>query len=63
VNQPDELMDDSDDPYDWEYEEVCGSCYGEGYYHDCGEDTCCCADPDDDELWACDECGGSGYLR
>lgn len=38
----------------------CWYCGGEGDYHDCGEDTCCCAEPDFDERIDCDECGGKG---
>ena len=54
-----------DDPYEDE-PECCWSCHGEGGFHDCGEDTCCCADPEDvesDDWCWCDECGGSGYIR
>lgn len=29
--------------------------------HDCGEDTCCCLNPDEDDLVTCDECGGRGF--
>lgn len=55
-------------PYDpepdfMEDEATCDHCWGEGYYHDCGEDTCCCARPELDELWPCENCGGTGYLR
>lgn len=36
----------------------CWRCGGSGYLeHDCGEDTCCCMDPDDIE---CDLCHGEG---
>lgn len=40
----------------------CLSCDGEGGYHDCGDDTCCCAaDGEDDPDWVdCADCGGSG---
>lgn len=41
----------------------CPDCFGEGGYHDCGEDTCCCLDPGgpDDPGWrTCHVCGGSG---
>lgn len=48
--------DDMDDDRD-----VCGECDGDGLYHDCGEDTCCCANPDDD-LITCEHCNGTGYL-
>ena len=44
-----------------EFEE-CGNC-DEGFVgHDCGEDSCCCADPEDNV--ACDICHGKGsFLR
>jgi hypothetical protein len=42
---------------------VCDHCWGEGYYHDCGDDTCCCLHPDIDDLWPCENCNGTGYLR
>ena len=38
---------------------TCWSCGGEGGYHDCGEDTCCCLDPDEITN-ACSECRGNG---
>ena len=60
-----------DDDIDW-FEGACPMCgkwevrraecsnfdCEDGYYHDCGEDTCCCADPEPDTR--CDECGGHG---
>jgi len=49
--------------FDDEDEAICDHCWGEGYYHDCGEDTCCCLHPELDELWPCGNCGGTGYLR
>lgn len=55
-----EHIDDLDDD-----DLTCPSCGGEGGYHDCGEDVCCCADPggDEDEDWfVCEACGGSGVL-
>jgi len=37
----------------------CWNCGGERYsHHDCGEDTCCCLDPEDNVL--CDICRGKG---
>lgn len=37
----------------------CEACGGEGVSgHECGEDTCCCADPR--ENVECDGCGGEG---
>lgn len=39
--------------------EDCEDCGGEGVTrHDCGEDTCCCADPVNNVR--CDSCRGSG---
>ena len=41
---------------------TCESCDGEGMNgHDCGEDTCCCADPEDNQT--CDICDGEGGWR
>lgn len=39
----------------------CWLCHGEGGFHDCGEDTCCCLDKDEitDD---CPECDGEGWL-
>ena len=40
----------------------CWQCLGEGGWHECGEDTCCCLDPDD-ITDICEECDGEGeYL-
>lgn len=40
------------------YERMCGC--DEGYDgHDCGEDVCCCLDPEENGV--CDECEGHGY--
>ena len=38
----------------------CWSCGGEGDAHDCGEDACCCAEPEFDDRVACSECEGAG---
>lgn len=39
--------------------EECPNCGGEGVTsHDCGEDCCCCADPEDNV--PCDACKGDG---
>lgn len=39
--------------------ERCDDCGGDGYWgHDCGEDVCCCLDPEDNE--PCETCGGEG---
>lgn len=40
--------------------EDCYDCAGDGAVHDCGEDCCCCADPDGDLNEDCDTCGGKG---
>lgn len=40
----------------------CWACHGEGGFHDCGEDCCCCLDKDE-ITETCEECGGSGVLR
>lgn len=48
------LRDDDDDS--------CHECYGEGGFHDCGEDTCCCLDKDE-ITDICQTCHGTGYLR
>lgn len=41
--------------------EDCDACGGEGTFgHDCGEDTCCCLDPE--ENVACDNCLGRGFF-
>ena len=37
----------------------CWDCGGECYsYHDCGEDTCCCLNPEPNVV--CDTCNGKG---
>lgn len=38
---------------------ACGACGGTGGYHDCGEDCCCCLDPEEITHY-CDICGGTG---
>lgn len=41
---------------DWE---ECSNCGGDGLVgHDCGEDTCCCMDPEENVV--CDICDGEG---
>ncbi len=39
---------------------TCSECWGEGDVHDCGEDCCCCSNPDEDERLTCSECLGAG---
>lgn len=43
--------------------EDCWDCGGEGFtHHDCGEDTCCCLEPENNV--GCDTCNGSnGWYR
>jgi hypothetical protein len=41
-------------------DEWCQRCGGDGFIHDCGEDTCCCANPDEDDCYPCPDCGGTG---
>jgi hypothetical protein len=36
----------------------CWDCGGERAYHDCGEDVCCCAEPEPNRR--CDSCDGKG---
>ncbi len=40
--------------------EECWECAGVGWVHDCGEDTCCCADPDEQDVYECEACDGEG---
>lgn len=41
-------------------EDECEYCGGTGFsHHDCGEDTCCCLDPEPNRR--CEACGGTGY--
>lgn len=43
----------------------CANCGGERYsHHECGEDCCCCVNPEDNVLcdW-CDGAGGSWHCR
>lgn len=57
------MAESPEDAYDFPSDDdVCDHCWGEGYLHDCGEDTCCCANPDEDDCYPCDDCGGSGVL-
>lgn len=41
-------------------EEICPDCHGEGEWHDCGEDTCCCLNPEPNEY--CEHCDGEGWV-
>jgi len=42
-------------------EESCHACFGEGGFHDCGEDTCVCLDKSPNIM--CEDCNGKGsYL-
>lgn len=43
--------------------EDCWHCGGEGGFHDCGEDCCCCLDKEE-ITHDCQEChGDGGYLQ
>lgn len=58
---------DTDEDFGWDDVvgddgEDCWYCMGAGGVHDCGEDCCCCADPDE-VTEDCPECGGTGFLR
>lgn len=55
-----------DDPFqkqgDGTYTVDCWNCGGSGFIEGectCGEDCCCCLEPDEPE---CDVCGGTGVL-
>ena len=52
---------DQEEPDDDEDNE-CWACGGEGFVlGDCGEDTCCCADPETQHpMVRCETCGGKG---
>lgn len=54
--------DDADRYMDDEEPECCWACHGDGWFHDCGEDTCCCANPEAQYIYPCEECDGSGEL-
>lgn len=47
-------------PDDWIY---CWACDGEGSSHDCMEDVCCCADPENHHRVTCAVCSGDGGWR
>ena len=53
--------DFDEDEYDDE-DDICQRCNGEGCYHDCGEDTCCCDERDTDDLVTCEDCNGTGVI-
>ncbi len=69
MNDDRTLEDRSGPSYDPEPDdggECCWYCYGEGGWHDCGEDTCPClyrdGEPEDHDWYDCPECNGSGVL-
>jgi hypothetical protein len=43
---------------DWQECEQCDPDYPGYSHHDCGEDTCCCLDPEPNAI--CDTCDGAG---
>lgn len=57
-----ECADCSLDGDDLEWIE-CDVCDGDGEVHDCGEDTCSCLDPTEQDVWECTECDGHGGWR
>ena len=59
------MSESPEDAYDVESDDdTCQRCGGEGCYHDCGDDTCCCADTEGPEdLVTCPDCQGSGVER
>jgi hypothetical protein len=52
TQEADANLGDEDDDVD------CPTCGGDGIVHDCGEDTCCCADKSPNV--PCPDCGGQG---
>ncbi len=58
-NYPDGAANDPRAPWNQIDLVDCQKCDGTGELpHDCGEDTCCCSEP---ETEMCDECDGEGY--
>jgi hypothetical protein len=50
------LRDQAEPDFDWVDCDLCG---GDGVGgHDCGEDTCCCLEPEDNVV--CHQCNGKG---
>lgn len=56
------MSDEDDDWPEMDDEGDCPDCAGSGEVHDCGEDTCCCADPETQDMVTCETCGGTGVL-
>ena len=62
-------MNDIPDDDTADYDGTCQRCWGDGGYHDCGEDTCCCdlltlqAMDNDDDWVVCETCGGTGISQ
>lgn len=50
---------DCDPDYDCD-SETCWHCFGEGGFHDCGDDCCPCAEPELNVT--CEECKGTGRI-
>lgn len=57
--QPDDYYD-YDDGGEWV---DCWACFGEGYFHNCGDDTCVCLHPETQDMDPCEECEGKGGWR
>jgi hypothetical protein len=54
------VTDDQDDDAPDGIWEQCWHCHGDGGFHDCGEDCCCCLHPELDLNEPCEVCGGKG---
>lgn len=58
-NDPEVPIDFDDD--DWDDDDTCPDCHGEGGFHDCGEDTCCCLHKSE-HTDVCGTCRGRGWV-
>jgi hypothetical protein len=61
MSQANAHVDEPYEPYDEDFGDYveCWQCGGEGVsHHECGEDTCCCLNPEDNVI--CDICDGKG---
>lgn len=58
-----EILDDTCDVHGCNlHDRECDDCSGEGGYHDCGEDCCCCINPEE-TTHRCRNCKGTGFIR
>lgn len=51
------------DEYDDREFTECWECLGEGGWHNCGEDCCCCIDPEGPPWDRCQTCDGTGRVE